>query len=212
MKSMACLSKSRLFVFLIGTGCLCAGQTDRIAATEWAHYYAGRYAVPMDLVEAIVGVESGWQPNAVSPKGAAGLMQLMPATAVTFGVTNRFEVEQNVRAGIAYLAYLLTVFRGDVRLVAAAYVSGERRIVPSGLHYSNAAVFDYVRKVVRLYERNRLRRFSTLPPTGAETKGVIFHDRFQMDFRSPARLSTGRPDPTSRIRSGAAASGRTANA
>ncbi len=174
MKSMAFQPKSYLFVLLIGTGCLCAAQTDRIAATEWAHRYADQYAVPIDLVEAIIEVESGWQPNAVSPKGAGGLMQLMPATAVTFGVTNRFEVDQNVRAGVAYLAHLLTVFRGDVRLVAAAYVAGEGRIASSGLHYSNAAVFDYVRKVVRLYEQNRLKRFSILPPTGAEAKGGNF--------------------------------------
>jgi soluble lytic murein transglycosylase-like protein len=142
-----------------------------MAATEWAHLYADQYAVPVDLVEAIIEAESAWQPNAVSSKGAAGLMQLMPATAVTFGVTNRFEGEQNVRAGVAYLAHLLTVFRGDVRLVAAAYISGERRIAASGLRYSNAAVFDYVRKVVRLYEQNRLERFSSLPPPGAEIRG-----------------------------------------
>jgi soluble lytic murein transglycosylase-like protein len=160
MKSMALQPKSHLSVLLIGTGCLCAGQTDRIAATEWARYYADQYAVPSELVEAIIETESAWQPNAVSPKGAAGLMQLMPATAVTFGVTNRFDAEQNIRAGAVYLAHLLTVFRGDVRLVAAAYVSGERHIASSGLHYSNAAVFDYVRKVVRLYEQNRLKRSS----------------------------------------------------
>jgi soluble lytic murein transglycosylase-like protein len=128
----------------------------------------------LDLVEAIIEVESGWQPNAVSPKGAAGLMQLMPATAITFGVTNRFEAEQNVRAGVAYLAHLLTVFRGDVRLVAAAYISGERRIASSGLHYSNIAVFDYVRKVVRLYEQNRLKRLSIQAPAQPEIKGGNF--------------------------------------
>jgi soluble lytic murein transglycosylase-like protein len=167
---MAFPPKSHLSVLLIGTGCLCAGQTDRIAATEWARYYADQYAVPSELVEAIIETESAWQPNAVSPKGAAGLMQLMPATAVTFGVTNRFEVEQNIRAGVVYLAHLLTVFRGDVRLVAAAYIAGERRIASSGLHYSNAAVFDYVRKVVRLYEQNRLKRFSIQAPAQAENQ------------------------------------------
>ena len=166
--------RSRLLVFLIGTKFLCAGPAERIAATQWARYYADQYAVPSDLVEAIIEAESAWQSDAVSPKGAAGLMQLMPATAVTFGVTNRFEVEQNVRAGVAYLAHLLTVFRGDVRLVAAAYISGERRVALSGLHYSNAAVFDYVRKVVRLYEQNRLKRFSSLPPAGAEIRGGNF--------------------------------------
>jgi soluble lytic murein transglycosylase-like protein len=159
---------------LIGTGCLCAAQTDRIAATEWAHRYADQYAVPVELVEAIIEAESAWEPNAISPKGAAGLMQLMPATAVTFGVTNRLEIEQNVRAGVAYLAHLLTVFRGDVRLVAAAYISGERRIAASGLRYSNAAAFYYVRKVVRLYEQNRMKRFSSLLPPGAKNKGGNF--------------------------------------
>lgn len=98
---------SRFLVFLVGAECLCAGPAERIAATHWAHYYA----VPSDLVVAIIEAESAWQPNAVSPKGAAGLMQLMPATAVAFGITNRFEIEQNVRAGVAYLAHLLTVFK-----------------------------------------------------------------------------------------------------
>jgi soluble lytic murein transglycosylase-like protein len=171
---MAAQSKSRLFVLLIGTGYLCAGQTDRTAAADWARYYADQYAVPMDLVEAIIETESAWQPNEVSPKGAAGLMQLMPATAVAFGVRNRFEVEQNIRAGVAYLRHLLTEFRGDVRLVAAAYISGEGRIASSGLHYSNAAVFDYVRKVVRLYEQNRLKRSSSHAPPEAEFRGGNF--------------------------------------
>ena len=208
---MASQSKSRLFVFLIGTG-LCSGQTDRIAATEWAHFYANQYAVPSELVEAIIEAESAWQPNAVSPKGAAGLMQLMPVTAVTFGVTNRFEVEQNIRAGVAHLRHLLTVFRGDVRLVAAAYISGERRIASSGLHYSNAAVFEYVRKVVRLYEQNRLKRFSSQPHQKPSSEEVICRDRFQMDFRSPTRLSVGRPESTVGTGSGATASHRAANA
>jgi len=160
-------------VFLIGAKCLCgAGSAERIAAARWAHYYAHQYAVPSDLVEAIIEAESAWHPNAVSPKGAAGLMQLMPGTAVAFGVTNRFEVEQNIRGGVSYLAHLLTVFRGDVRQVAAAYISGEKRIASSGLRYSNAAVFDYVRKVVRLYEQKRKNRLSGRPP--AEIRGGNF--------------------------------------
>ena len=171
---MAFQPKSHLFVLLIGTGCLCAAQTDRIAATEWAHFYANQYAVPSELVEAIIEAESAWQPDAVSPKGAAGLMQLMPVTAVTFGVKNRFQVEQNIRTGVAYLRHLLTVFRGDVRLVAAAYISGERRIALSGLHHSNATVFDYVRKVVHLYEQNRLKRISSQAPPQAEFRGGNF--------------------------------------
>ena len=108
---------------------------------QWADYYAAVYRVPPELVQAIIEVESAWQPRAVSNKGAAGLMQLMPSTAANFGVTNRFEIEQNIRGGVAYLARLLKLFNGDLRLVAAAYVAGEERILPVGLRYSNAEVF-----------------------------------------------------------------------
>ena len=71
------------------------------------------------------------------PKGAAGLMQLMPATAVTFGVRNRFRMEENVQGGVAYLAWLQQRFRGDLRLVTAAYFAGENAIASHGLSYSS---------------------------------------------------------------------------
>ena len=138
---------------------------------QWADYYAAVYRVPPELVQAIIEVESGWQPRAVSNKGAAGLMQLMPATAVTFGVTNRFEIEQNIRGGVAYLARLLKLFDGDLRLVTAAYVAGEQRILPAGLGYSDAKVFAYVSKVVRLYQQNGKRRMLMPPAAQTTLKG-----------------------------------------
>ena len=150
---------ARLSCAFVAGGVLCAGQNDRAAAMKLADYYATAYRVPPELVHAIIEVESGWQPHVVSNKGAAGLMQLMPATAASFGVTNRFEVEQNIRGGVAYLARLIRLFNGDLRLVCAAYVAGENRILPAGLNYSNAEVFEYVRKVARLYERHRLKRY-----------------------------------------------------
>lgn len=164
-------SSSLLLLFIIGTRILCAGQPERSAAIQWADHYAALYSVPPELVHAIIEVESAWQPNALSPKGAAGLMQLMPATALTLGITNRFEIEQNIRAGVAYLAHLLTRFKGDLRLVAAAYISGENHIMSSGLRYSNSAVFDYVRKVVGLYEHNRMRRSLGQMASEAEIRG-----------------------------------------
>jgi len=88
-------------------------------------------------------------------------MQLMPATAVTFGVTNRFEMEQNIRGGVAYLARLLKLFNGDLRLVAAAYLTGESRILPAGLAYSNAEVYQNVNKVARSYRAKRLKRLQS---------------------------------------------------
>jgi len=128
---------------------------------QWADHYADIYQVPRELVHSIIEVESGWHSRAVSNKGAVGLMQLMPSTAVTFGVTNRFEIEQNIRGGVACLARLLKLFNGDLRLVAAAYLTGEKRILPAGLAYSNAEVYQYVNKVARLYREKRLKRLQT---------------------------------------------------
>jgi soluble lytic murein transglycosylase-like protein len=136
-----------------------------------ADYYAAVYRVPPELVHAIIEVESAWQPRAVSNKGAAGLMQLMPATAANFGVTNRFEIEQNIRGGVAYLARLLKLFNGDLRLVTAAYVAGEERILSVGLRYSNAEVFAYVSKVARLYQQNGKRRTLMAPVAQTTLKG-----------------------------------------
>jgi soluble lytic murein transglycosylase-like protein len=128
---------------------------------HWADHYAFVYQVPRELIHSIIEVESGWAPRAVSSKGAVGLMQLMPSTAMTFGVTNRFEIEQNVRGGVAYLARLLKIFDGDLRLVAAAYLAGENRILLAGLGYSNAEVYRYVNKVARLYREKSFKRLQT---------------------------------------------------
>jgi len=148
---------SLLCLFAAGT-VLGAAQQDlpRAAATQWADHYAAVYQVPSELVHAIIEVESAWQPHAMSNKGAVGLMQLMPATAASFGVHNRFDIEQNIRGGVLYLARLLRLFDGDVRLVAAAYLTGESRILLAGLRYSNAEVYHYVSKIARLYRKNRL--------------------------------------------------------
>jgi soluble lytic murein transglycosylase-like protein len=104
----------------------------------------------------VIEVESKWRPNAVSPAGAVGLMQLMPATAVTFGVRNRFRIADNVQGGVAYLGRLMRRFGGDLRLVAAGYLVGEGRVAARGLGYSSPVVHDYVNKVARVYRKRKL--------------------------------------------------------
>lgn len=143
---------------------LLAGSTARGAApvrtqescVRWADYYAHVYQVPVELVDAVIEVESDWNPDAVSPKGAVGLMQLMPATAVRFGVWNRFQLQENVRAGVAYLAWLIRLFHGDLRLATAAYLLGESRVESRGLAYSSPEVYSYVSRVARIYRARRL--------------------------------------------------------
>jgi soluble lytic murein transglycosylase-like protein len=113
----------------------------------------------VELVESVIDVESNWNPYAVSPKGAVGLMQLMPRTAFKFGVRNRFQVEDNVRGGVAYLAWLIQLFRGDLRLVMGAYVAGQDRMLSQGLSYSSREVYEYVSIVARQF---RWRRAQTI--------------------------------------------------
>ena len=130
----------------------------RDLSTRWAEYYARVYRVPVDLVAAIIDEESGWNPYAVSKKGAVGLMQLMPQTAVRFGVRNRFRLDENIRGGVAYLAWLNHEFHGDLRLVTAAYYVGENPILLKRLEYSSADVQGYVNRVARRYRARRRRK------------------------------------------------------
>ena len=124
-----------------------ATQDSRKEAEYYVAAYARHYGVPVDFVRAVIEQESGWQPCAISTKGAVGLMQLMPATAVSLGVTDRCNISQNVSGGVRYLAWLKNKFRGDLRLVAAAYYAGEQVIEARGLRYANADVVSYVASI-----------------------------------------------------------------
>ena len=130
-------------------------RTDLLQRREdseyWADYYAHVYGVPVELVDAIIDQESGWNPHAVSRKGAAGLMQLMPETATRFGVRNRFRAEENIRGGVAYLAWLSQKFNGDPRLIAAAYHAGEHQISSRALENSSPGVRAYVKHIAQKY-------------------------------------------------------------
>jgi len=123
----------------------------RIDAEYYVTVYAQHYRVPIALARAIVVRESNWQPCMISPKGAVGLMQLMPATARRLGVTDRCNLDQNVSGGVRYLAWLMRRFHNDLRLVAAAYNVGEDTIGRRGLAYRNLDVVTYVRAIRTTY-------------------------------------------------------------
>ena len=91
-----------------------------------------KYGVNPCLVKAVIHAESGYNPNAVSSKGAGGLMQLMPATAKSLKVADRFNPKDNVEGGVKYLRFLLDTFKGDISLAVAAYNAGLGNVAKHG--------------------------------------------------------------------------------
>ncbi len=115
--------------------------------------YSDKYGVDPLLVTAIARVESGFNPKAVSPKGAVGIMQLMPSTARAFGVKNLYSVDENIEGGIKYLKFLSDKYQGDMNKVLAAYNAGTGAVDRYGGVPPYAETRDYVSKVKEMYER-----------------------------------------------------------
>ncbi|TAN07073.1 MAG: lytic transglycosylase domain-containing protein [Rhodanobacteraceae bacterium] len=107
------------------------------------------------LLRAVIHAESGFNPRALSYKGAQGLMQLMPATAFELGVGNAFDPAENISGGARYLAELLQDFHGDVKLAAAAYNAGAGAVTKYGGVPPYAETRVYVKRVALLYQRYR---------------------------------------------------------
>lgn len=125
-----------------------SGYDDLIAKTS------KKYRVDSALVKAIIKAESNFNHRAVSPVGARGLMQLMPATAATLQVQDSFHPENNIDGGVRYLRYLMNLFNGNLPLVLAAYNSGENTV----LRYKNRIppyqeTQSYVRRVLDYFSR-----------------------------------------------------------
>jgi hypothetical protein len=112
---------------------------------------AERYGVDPDLILAVVGVESSFRPDAVSPKGAQGLMQLMPGTAAELGIADAFDAASNLDGGTRHLQALLRLYRGDLRRALAAYNAGAGAVARHGGVPPYRETQEYVRKVMRRY-------------------------------------------------------------
>jgi soluble lytic murein transglycosylase-like protein len=129
-----------------------AGPAPRPAPRELAPEIrdaARRHALPEALLTAVVAVESGFDPKAVSRKGAKGLMQLMPATARRFGVRDVFAVRDNLHGGAAYLRVLIDQFDNDIALALAAYNAGEGAVMRAGRRLPDyPETRDYVARVL----------------------------------------------------------------
>ena len=128
-----------------------AREGDGRDVRELASEVARRHGLPPELVLAVVSVESGFQPQAVSPKGAQGLMQLMPGTASALGVEDAFDPEQNLDGGIRHLGSLLVLYGGDVTRALAAYNAGQGAVAKYKGVPPYAETRAYVKKVLSRY-------------------------------------------------------------
>ena len=133
---------------------------------------AERHQVEPALVMAIIQAESRYDPNAVSEKGARGLMQLMPGTAKSLGVENIFDPLQNIDAGVRYLKRLILRFKGNWKLALAAYNAGVYNVIRHGGVPPFPSTRIYVRRVIAYYQRYKNEPLKS-PPLFADAEKSI---------------------------------------
>lgn len=173
-----------------------ADTTGRAAYEPLIQAHALAHGLAPDLLRAVIQVESGFNPRARSPKGAMGLMQLMPATARRLGVLDPWDAEQNIRGGAAYLRSLLDRFNQNAELALAAYNAGPEAVGRAGGQVpAIQETRDYVRKVARASgPAQSVVHPAAGPPPGAT---VIYRMTDVVEGREVVRYSTARPTGTS---------------
>lgn len=129
------------------------------------------YGVDSRLIKEMIKEESNWNPNAVSPKGAIGVMQLMPSTAILLGVRNPFNPEENIDAGIRYMKYLLEKFNGNIALALAAYNAGPNLVESLGRIPNIVETQNYVKRISLRYNGKHLEM-----PRMRPIKAIILSD------------------------------------
>jgi soluble lytic murein transglycosylase-like protein len=137
---------------------------------------SARSRIDADFIASVIRAESGNNPHAVSPKGARGLMQLMPATASDLGVTNSFDASQNVDGGVRYLRELLLRYNGDAAKALAAYNAGPQRVQQYGGVPPYRETHAYVARVITDYNRKKLGEMRRQPQAAKADRASERHD------------------------------------
>ena len=155
-----------------------ASQTTTAAADldQLVREASSRYRLDPDFVNSVIKAESNFKVHAVSPKGAQGLMQLMPATAAQLGVANAFDPKANVDAGTAYLSYLLDLYHDDPIKALAAYNAGAHRVAQYHGVPPYMETREYVAKIVRDFNAKKMAQMKAAgTATAAASKAPSTH-------------------------------------
>lgn len=137
--------------------------------------YAGDFRLNPDLIRSIIATESGFNPQAVSPKGARGLMQLMPATAERLGVSNSFDPEENIRGGVKHFRSLMDIFNNDLALSLAAYNAGENLVQRLGRVPEIKETREYVQSVKKRYSKTQIQEEPKYQPIKYLDESGVLH-------------------------------------
>lgn len=172
----------KLIRVVVGTPRPTAGKALDAAQTASATPFgaivervAAEQSLPAELLHSVIQVESNYNPGAVSPKGAQGLMQLMPETARRFGVPDSFDPVENIQGGAKYLKYLLDLYKGDYPRALAAYNAGEKAVAKYGGIPPFVETQNYVTQVQRRVDARRrtdAAKAATAKPAETGTPGV----------------------------------------
>jgi hypothetical protein len=157
--------------------------------TETVDRIAQQNQLSPRLVHSVIQAESNYDPNAVSPKGALGLMQLIPSTARRFGVSNVFDPADNIQGGARYLKYLLGLYKGDEALALAAYNAGEGAVSRYGGVPPFQETRDYVAKVRRNLAANPAPKETGLNPSAVQPNDAP--DATPVEVHNPIREVMG---------------------
>ncbi|MFQ6082309.1 MAG: transglycosylase SLT domain-containing protein [Candidatus Aminicenantia bacterium] len=147
-----------------------------------------KYRIDLSLIHSIISAESNYNPRAVSPKGAIGLMQLMPETAKRYGVNNPYDPVQNIEGGIKYLKDLIKLYNGKTSLILAAYNAGQEAVKKYNGIPPYQETKDYIRKVMKSYNKRYIKTktkiyryydlkgrliITDIPPLPGSTRGKV---------------------------------------
>src|SRR5579871_1122021 len=198
--SISASGKSPLLAKYARNGAPSAPSTGPLDLNDVVNSASGRYRLDPDLVNSVIKAESGFNVRAVSPKGAQGLMQLMPGTASQLGVPNAFDAQANVEGGTKYLRELLERYNFDLVKALAAYNAGPQRVERFGgvpPYYETRA---YVARIVKDFNKKKIAQGKAAPTSTTATAKSSSPARSTTSAKSATAAKRPTPKPVTQAK------------